>query len=191
MAEMRQLGFYFDQQRCIGCDTCVVACKQWRQVPAGPASWRRVRTLEEGKFPQLWLAHLSLSCCHCAEPACTTACPAGAITKRAGDGVVVVDQALCIPGCRACLHACPYEAPQFRSAESRMEKCDFCLDRLEAGKKPLCVASCPLRALDAGPLEDMEATYGRIRQAPGFPDPASTLPSILFYPRARVLPGEM
>jgi anaerobic dimethyl sulfoxide reductase subunit B (iron-sulfur subunit) len=34
-----QLAFYFDQTRCTGCYTCVVACKDWHDIPAGPASW--------------------------------------------------------------------------------------------------------------------------------------------------------
>lgn len=178
-----QWGFYFDQQRCTGCDTCVVACKQWHYVPPGPASWRRVRLLEEGQFPRVWVAHLSLSCCHCAQPACIPACPTGAIAKRAGDGIVVVDQGRCLPGCRSCLYACPYESPQFREDDAVMEKCDLCLDRLGEGKKPLCVASCPLRALDAGPLEDLRQTYGGTREAPGFPAPSLTGPSILFRRR--------
>jgi anaerobic dimethyl sulfoxide reductase subunit B (iron-sulfur subunit) len=37
-----QLAFYFDQTRCTGCYTCAVACKDWHDVPAGPASWMRV-----------------------------------------------------------------------------------------------------------------------------------------------------
>jgi anaerobic dimethyl sulfoxide reductase subunit B (iron-sulfur subunit) len=97
---------------------------------------------------------------------------------------VVVDQSLCVPGCRACLYACPYDAPQFRSEDSRMEKCDFCLDRLEQGAEPLCVASCPLRALDAGPLEELRATYRADAEAPGFSDSCGTHPSILFRPRS-------
>lgn len=179
-----QLGFYFDQQRCTGCYTCVVACKQWNQVPPGTASWRRILTLEEGKFPHVWVAHLSLACCHCVSPACITACPTSAIRKREKDGIVVVEQSLCIPGCRSCLYACPYEAPQFRSENSRMEKCDFCLDRIEEGKKPLCVISCPLRALDSGPVQELEKTYGNIKSALGFLSPAQTQPSILFRPKA-------
>ena len=39
-----QLGFYFDQTRCINCFTCVVACKDWHDIPAGPASWLKVIT---------------------------------------------------------------------------------------------------------------------------------------------------
>lgn len=184
-----QLGFYFDQQRCTGCYTCVVACKQWHQIPAGPASWRRVDTIEEGVFPGVWMAHLSLSCCHCAQPSCVTACPADAISKRPEDGIVLVDQNLCIPGCRSCLAACPYKAPQFRSPLSRMEKCDLCQDRLKEGKNPLCVISCPVRALDAGPLEHMQQTYGSIKEAHGFLDPSRTQPSILFRPRIKKLSG--
>lgn len=178
-----QLGFYFDQQRCTGCDTCAVACKQWHGLPAGPASWRKVSTLDAGKFPHPWVAHLSLSCCHCLEPACVGACPTSAILKRAEDGIVVVDRGLCLPGCRACLYVCPYEAPQFRDEESPMEMCDLCLDRLQRGQQPLCVVSCPVRALDSGPLEELRAARGGEASAPGFPDPSRTRPAILFRPR--------
>lgn len=180
-----RLGFYFDQQRCTGCLACVIACKEWHGVPAGPASWCRVQTIEEGKYPQVWVAHLFLACCHCEEPTCLPACPTGAISKRDGDGIVVVDQNLCLPGCRKCLEACPYGAPQFRDEESRMEKCDLCLDRMGEGKRPLCVASCPVRALDAGPLEELKEIYGEVSQATGFPNPSFTKPSIVFRPRSR------
>ena len=53
-----QMGFYFDQTRCTGCYACVVACKDWHDVPAGPASWRKVATIEEGNFPDLFVAFL-------------------------------------------------------------------------------------------------------------------------------------
>lgn len=180
-----QLGFFFDQQRCVGCQTCVVACKEWHDVPAGPASWRWLQTMEEGTYPQVWMAHLSLSCLHCAEPTCVPACPAGAITKRDRDGIVIVNRDLCIPGCRSCLDACPYKAPQFRSESSRMEMCDFCVDLIEQGKKPVCAASCPLRALEAGPVEDLKKTFNGSECAPGFTDHSPTKPSILFRPRRR------
>jgi len=50
-----QMGFYFDQTRCTGCFTCVVACKDWHDVPPGPASWMRVTTVEKGKYPDLFV----------------------------------------------------------------------------------------------------------------------------------------
>ena len=47
-----QRGFYFDQTRCIGCFICCVACKDWHDIPAGPAHWLKVIPFEEGEFPQ-------------------------------------------------------------------------------------------------------------------------------------------
>ena len=90
-----QLGFYFDQMRCTGCYTCAVACKDWNDIPAGPAHWRRILSLEEGDWPELFAAYLSTSCHHCAEPICVVVCPARAISKREEDGVVLVDQEKC------------------------------------------------------------------------------------------------
>ena len=57
-----QMGFYFDQTRCIGCYACVVACKDWHDIPAGPASWMRVKTLELGKYPRPFVVHLPSPC---------------------------------------------------------------------------------------------------------------------------------
>lgn len=90
-----QRAFYFDQTRCVGCFTCCVACKDWHDIPAGPARWRRVIPFEEGKFPQPFLAYLSTACHHCKEPLCAVVCPARAITKREDDGVVLVDRKTC------------------------------------------------------------------------------------------------
>jgi len=90
-----QLGFYFDQTRCTGCWTCVVACKDWNDIPAGPASWRQVTSVEEGDWPNLFLTYFSSSCYHCADPICAAVCPAEAIFKRREDGIVVVDTEKC------------------------------------------------------------------------------------------------
>ncbi len=86
------LGFYFDQTRCTGCFTCAVACKDWHDISAGPASRRQVYTMETGSFPDVAVAFLTTSCYHCARPSCTGACPVGALTKRPQDGIVVVDR---------------------------------------------------------------------------------------------------
>jgi len=89
-----QRGFYFDQTRCIGCFTCCVACKDWHDIPAGPAHWRRVAPFEDSKFPRPFLAYLSAACYHCENPLCAVVCPAEAITRRE-DGIVVVDREKC------------------------------------------------------------------------------------------------
>ncbi|TAK37181.1 MAG: 4Fe-4S dicluster domain-containing protein [Chloroflexota bacterium] len=178
-----QLGFYFDQTRCTACFACVVACKDWHSVPPGPASWRRVTSIEKGNYPNLFVAHLSEGCHHCANPACTAACPADAITKREADGIVVVDQEACLgrDGCGLCLDACPWDCPQFGpEVNAKMQKCDFCVDRLAEGKAPICAASCPMRALEAGPLAELRARYPVSDAAEGFVHDATTNPSILF-----------
>jgi len=90
-----QLGFFFDQTRCTGCYTCQVACKDWHDIPAGPASWMRVTHIEEGKFPHLFAAYMVNQCYHCADPPCIPVCPAEAISKREEDGVVIVDREKC------------------------------------------------------------------------------------------------
>ena len=69
----------------------------------------------------------------------------------------------------ACRESCPYEAPQFGAeSEARMQKCDLCAERWSEGKKPICVEGCPMRALDAGPLDELMQTYGDNREAAGF-----------------------
>ena len=39
-------------------------------------------------------------------------------------------------------------------------KCNMCADRVAAGKQPICVEACPLRALDFGDIEELRAAYG-------------------------------
>jgi len=173
---MAQLGFYFDQTRCIGCHACDVVCKDWHDIQEEGVSWRRIVTTEQGTYPGLFVAFLSLSCCHCVHPACASACPAGAIAKSRENGVVAVDQELCLgrDACGVCAEACPYGVPQFASGQdAKMQKCTFCPDRVGAGENPACVAACPVRALDAGPVEELKAKYGGVADAVGFrPDPA-------------------
>jgi len=186
-----QMGFYFDQTRCTGCFTCSVACKDWHNIPAGPANWLRVTCIEKGKFPDVFVAYFISGCWHCANPACATACPVGAISKRHDDGVVVVDQERCLgkDNCDMCLQACPYQAPQFGAEQNaKMQKCNFCIDRLAEGKEPICVGACPMRALDAGPLDQLIAKYGEVRDAEGFLYSAELAPSVVFKPKLAPAP---
>ena len=182
-----QLGFYFDQSRCSGCLTCVVACKDWHDIPAGPVSWVRIITTEQDQFPNVSVTFLANHCYHCAEAPCVPACPVGAITKREEDGIVFVDREACLGnvscGCD-CLEVCPYDAPQFGAEpEAKMQKCDLCLERWVQKKKPICVEACPMRALDAGPANELKARYGDMREAEGFVYSEDAMPSIVFKPK--------
>ncbi len=180
------VGFYFDQTRCTGCYACIVACKDWNDVDAGPASWLRVTTIEKGAYPNLFVTSLVMTCYHCVEPACVVACPANAITKREIDGIVIVDKDLCLgkDNCDMCFQACQYDAPQFGAEKNaKMQKCHFCHDRLAKNQKPACVDACPMRALDAGPVEELRANYGNQVEAEGFMFSEKLMPSIVFRPK--------
>lgn len=185
---MAQLGIYFDQSRCTGCYTCVIACKDWYDPgpseDAGTVSRMRVQSIERGRFPDLFAAYLALACCQCGDPPCLKACPADAIRKRGGDGIVVVNRAACLgrKECpEKCRKACPWEAPQFGpERDAKMEKCEFCAERLKEGKKPICVEACPMFALDIGPVEELREKYGDNRSAEGFKSFERFGPAVVF-----------
>ncbi|KKN11280.1 hypothetical protein LCGC14_1028160, partial [marine sediment metagenome] len=90
-----QVGFYFDQTRCAGCNACRVACKDWHDQPSGSASWMRINYQEEGPFPNVFASYLISNCYHCEEPVCSFVCPNEAISKRDENGIVVVDKDKC------------------------------------------------------------------------------------------------
>jgi anaerobic dimethyl sulfoxide reductase subunit B (iron-sulfur subunit) len=181
---MTQHGFFFDQSRCTGCQTCSVACKNLHGLPPGPLKYLRIYQYEKGAFPDVRLHTQWVPCYHCEKPVCEGACPSGAIYKEPEYGAVLIDRKKC-DGCRLCYDACPYGAPVFETDEMdvRAQKCTFCIDRLLAGEKPICVIACPLRALDFGPLDELTRAYGECRDLEDLPDSRLTRPSVVFKPR--------
>jgi anaerobic dimethyl sulfoxide reductase subunit B len=149
-----QYSFFFDSDKCIKCKSCEVACKQWKGIKAGTIRLRRVEEVVSGVFPNVRRKFFSISCRHCAKAPCIEACPPKAISKRP-DGIVVVNRHECI-GCKACLEKCPFGIPQF-DADGLMQKCDMCLDRVDDGRKPMCVETCPTQALSWGTPEDISS----------------------------------
>ena len=173
----RQRAFFVDATRCINCKTCEVACKDAHDAPVG-VRLRRVRTFEVGEFPAVFAFNLSMACNHCGSPACMKQCPASAYSKRESDGVVVHDPKRCI-GCRYCTWVCPYGAPQYDAQEGRVRKCDLCIDETT----PVCVSSCPLRAIEVGWLDEIECRPGATLAIDSLPDPEETRPSIRYRVR--------
>ena len=144
MNDKKQLSFEFNPERCVQCHACETACKCEHDLEPG-IQWRKVLSIWDGEFPDVKNKGLSLSCMHCADPACVAACPSDAIYKREEDGAVLVDKEKCT-GCRTCFSACPVDIPQFGTDE-KMQKCDLCIDRLGNGGEPACVATCVSGAL--------------------------------------------
>ena len=142
---MAKYSLLVDIDRCIGCQSCELACKQENNVPVGV---RRVKVIQVGPRKvagKLTMSFVPMRCKHCAQPACLAACPTKAITQRA-DGIVVVNPGLC-NGCEACIEACPFGAPQINSETNTAEWCTMCLHRLDQGLKPACLLVCPTQAI--------------------------------------------
>ncbi len=153
----KQYGLVFDANRCIGCRTCVIACKAENEIEVG--SWIKLvndrgtpTDLPVGTYPRLSLSWRVSACLHCENPPCQAVCPAeGAIYQRP-DGVVLIDREQCT-GCQACGEACPYDAIRFDPEDGRPGKCTLCSHRLDQGLEPFCVKECiwgALRFMDTG-----------------------------------------
>ncbi len=134
----------FDSKKCIGCHSCGIACQLENDAPPG-VQLRHVRNHVSGEFPAGAEHFISTACFHCDDPACASACPAGALRRRA-DGVVEHLRDRCI-GCGYCIQACPFQVPQFSPAQHVMRKCSFCTQRIDRGESPACVAKCSTGAL--------------------------------------------
>lgn len=168
---VKQIGFLFSVDRCVGCRACELACRNENQT-GDRVRWRRV-------FSTSGEAFLSVSCNHCDSPECFRVCPQRAYTKRR-DGIVLINQDRC-DGCRTCVAACPYQAPQYDPVRHKVNKCNFCLPRQQQGKLPACVTACHTGALQVIDLDKQQAK-GTVPTVVGFPDIRLTKPSIRFYP---------
>ena len=80
---MTTYAFLLDLGRCIGCQGCVAACKTGNELSPG-AQYITISEQTRGTFPALQSSIKNHRCYHCAEAACVTVCPTGALYKEAG-----------------------------------------------------------------------------------------------------------
>ena len=185
----KQHGFFFTADNCIGCHTCEAACSEKNDNPAHIA-FRSVGYVEGGSFPDYKRMNISMACNHCDDPVCLKGCPTRAYTKHVEYGAVLQDPETCF-GCGYCTWVCPYNAPQLDPVKGQVSKCNMCVDRLEVGLKPACVAACNGNALDFGVIENIPGGREQARvEIPGFPSPEITRPNIRFQ-QIKQLPDEM
>jgi Fe-S-cluster-containing dehydrogenase component/formate-dependent nitrite reductase membrane component NrfD len=152
-------GFVIDQDRCIGCHACTVACKEEHQVPVGVfRTW--VKHIEKGEFPHTSRHFGVMRCNHCDDAPCTEICPTSALYRRP-DGIVDFDNRRCI-GCKACMQACPYDALYIDPNNNTAAKCNFCAHRVEMSLEPACVIVCPTQAILAGDLDNPGSKVSRV-----------------------------
>ncbi|MDX6749959.1 4Fe-4S dicluster domain-containing protein [Geminicoccaceae bacterium 1502E] len=200
----KRLGLVIDLDTCVGCQACVVNCKEWNtggypaplsdlqpygKDPTG--AWlNRVHTFDVGEGADGRTVHFPKSCLHCENAACVTVCPTGASYKRAEDGIVLVDESKCI-GCGLCAWACPYGAREMDGTAKVMKKCTLCIDRIynenlePEEREPACVATCPSRARHFGDLADPESDVSRlVRERGGY----DLMPEMGYAPTNKYLP---
>lgn len=182
-------GMVFDLRRCIGCNACVVACKQENSLPDG-VFFTKTLSEEYGVYPAANRVYIPTLCNHCEDAPCEKVCPSGATYTR-DDGIVMVDDNLCI-GCGSCAVACPYDQrTQFdadnltngmfgsdelspfeeqgygRWTPGTVTKCDFCSQRVDEGLDPACVVTCPTDARIFGDLDDPESKPNKLLRERG------------------------
>jgi Fe-S-cluster-containing dehydrogenase component len=206
-------GMVISLDLCIGCEYCQRACSATNDV-AADKHWNLVveeRTSGGQPF------YLSRPCLHCQNAPCVEVCPVKATYHRE-DGLVIVDYNRCI-GCRYCEVACPYDARKFnwearsdddnpltpswgtpeeeRRPRGVVEKCSFCVHRIDAGLEqglmpgedreatPACVNICPVGARTFGNLNDPESRVSQlIATSPTLRlrDELATEPSVYYIP---------
>lgn len=69
---------------------------------------------------------------------------------------------MCI-GCKSCIVACPFGAPQWDPSSHTVVKCDFCVNRLEQGLKPACVENCTTGCLYFGTLDEINTKLQELK----------------------------
>lgn len=177
----------YDSSKCTACRGCLVACKNWNQLPAVMEPFTgnyathedlnadtftliRFNEFEDDPASDVQWNFLKYQCMHCLDPNCMKVCPRGAYSKTEW-GATVHDPDKCI-GCQYCTTACPFSIPKYRKREDKITKCTLCIDRVEEGLKPACVSTCPTGALQFGERNELlQYAEDRVKylRANGFP----------------------
>lgn len=167
---------YVDVTKCDGCRACMVACKNWNDLPAEPQdflgsiqshskvtadTWNVLQFVEhENSKGNLEYLFRHSSCFHCKDAACEKVCPENAISYSEF-GTVVIDHEKCV-GCGYCVQNCPFDVISLKEYKDKngkeyrkANKCTMCTDRLEEGMQPACVTTCHTGAMEFGDKDEM------------------------------------
>jgi len=199
-----------DLQRCIGCASCVVACQAENNIPTvGIEDMARGRDMYWLRIDRYWQGPQGtphavtqpLACLHCEAAPCEYVCPVNA-TVHSDEGLNEMVYNRCV-GTRYCSNNCPYKVRRFNfkgwhddepplvslahnpevtvRAQGVMEKCTYCVQRIERARiaardaghpidtlslETACMQACPTRAIVFGSLHQEDSPVARLHRDP-------------------------
>lgn len=186
----KRYGFIINQEKCLGCYTCVIACKMEHQIDKGSymsleTEGGNYRDTPGGTYPRFTMHFRPQACMHCEKPPCLEVCPTGGIVKRE-DGIVLITEESCT-GCGLCVEACPYQAIKLAPEEQVAKKCDMCVERVDKGQIPFCALCCEGEAILFGNIKDSAEyasqflTQNTVRV---FKEECGTSPAVYYHKKA-------